>query len=61
MVSILIHVYPGDMAKMVLFNQHVRGDQKRAPEAQAKRQELSMGEIVRPGSDEYLNLKAEQR
>jgi hypothetical protein len=49
------------MAKMVMFNQYVRGDQKRVPEAQAKRQELSMGEIVRRGSDEYLNLKAEQR
>jgi hypothetical protein len=49
------------MVKMVLLNHCVRGDQKKASEAQAKRQEFSPGEIVRLGSDECLNLKAEQR
>ena len=48
------------MVKMVLLNQCVRGDQKKASEAQAKRQEFSPGEIVRRASEEYLNLKVEQ-
>jgi len=49
------------MVKMVLLNQRVRADQKKAFEAQAKRQEFLLGEIVRRASEQYLNLKVEQR
>jgi hypothetical protein len=46
------------MDKKVLLNQYIRPDQKKALEAQAKRLDLSMGELVRRALDQYLNLKA---
>jgi Ribbon-helix-helix protein, copG family len=42
------------MGKMVLLNQYIRPDQKKALESTAKKSGLSMGELVRRALDAYL-------
>jgi hypothetical protein len=44
--------------RKVLLNQYIREDQKTALESQARKQGVSMGELVRRALDAYLKLKA---
>jgi predicted HicB family RNase H-like nuclease len=46
--------------RKVPLNQYIREDQKKALETQAKKQGVSMGELVRRALDAYLKLKAEK-